>query len=103
MRDFFVSPPAKAMLQLNQYAEREYGYASLATVNAKNSFGGYVGKRPYVAFYHNGILSQVIRAEYVSTKTGYWGAFGKGKHLLYLVDEEEWLAAKQAASVDSMK
>lgn len=100
MRDFYVTPPVRGALQLNTYAKRQFGYVSLATVNAKNSFGGYTGRNLYVAFFIDADLQNVVKAEYVSTETGFWGAFGQGKHLLTLVDEEEWARARRHLADD---
>ncbi len=36
-----------------------FGYKMLAGVNAKNSYGGYAGSKPYIFFFQDGILKAV--------------------------------------------
>ncbi len=43
----------------------KFGYATLASVNAKNSFGGYTGSKPYFFFFRDGQL--VTAHEYYSS------------------------------------
>ena len=40
---------------------RHFGYGMQFTVNAKNSFGGYVGKQNYLAVINNGNVIRCIR------------------------------------------
>jgi hypothetical protein len=41
----------------------QFGYAVCAFVNAKNSFGGYVGARPYVFMIHDGTVAQAYSGD----------------------------------------
>lgn len=41
---------------------RKYGYGLSANVNAKNSFGGYVGSRAYFFFFRDGKLAAALES-----------------------------------------
>jgi hypothetical protein len=42
--------------------ELQFGYILVANVNAKNSFGGYVGSEPYKFFFKNGLIISINEA-----------------------------------------
>ena len=50
-----ISKPRKEHKIVNQFKkEAIYGYSSCVFLNAKNSYGGYVGEKPYWFFIRNG-------------------------------------------------
>jgi len=49
---------------------QQYGYHIIAFVNAKNSFGGYVGREKYGFLFNNGVLLRKRRES-----GGYWVPF----------------------------
>ena len=54
--------PVKQGWQRETLGDLHFGYRMAASVNAKNSFGGYVGARPYVFMFSNGALAHVWAA-----------------------------------------
>jgi hypothetical protein len=48
------------------------GYSLLANVNAKNSYGAYIGSVPYVFFFQNGELRLVAENAGVAGETVLW-------------------------------
>lgn len=50
-----ISKPRKEHKIVNQFTKKvNYGYSSCVFLNAKNSYGGYVGEKPYWFFIRNG-------------------------------------------------
>lgn len=49
--------PVQQGWQREPLGDLYFGYRMAATVNAKNSFGGYVGARPYIFLFFDGTLA----------------------------------------------
>lgn len=60
----FTEPRKEVMVEQNNFV---YGYSTCVYVNAKNSYGGYVGKQLYWAFIRN---NQVLRIKNTSEAYG---------------------------------
>lgn len=58
--------PAWIHMQPTAFHPRMYGYALEALVNAKNSYGGYVGFVPFRFFFRDGALKQVAEFQHGS-------------------------------------
>ena len=84
LRDLEMTAPRKAFFRESLYDSMHYGWVSLVTFNAKNSFGGYVGRRGYFAMFGTaGSMREWLPAEEVSTSIK---AFGQGCHFYGFVE-----------------
>lgn len=88
VRDLRIAPPMKGFFQYDGHSSIEYGWLSVVELNARNSFGGYAGLTAYLALLRDGNVTQFVELRYTSQKTGYWGAFGQGKHFYGYADDE---------------
>ena len=49
-----------------------FGYVLDGKVNAKNSFGGYIGYKPYKFVFHNGVIDAIYTEQLIGS-TAYLG------------------------------
>ncbi len=56
LKELLVTNAQKCM---RRAATAEYGYCILIAYNAKNSYGGYVGQRPFTVFVHDGHITDL--------------------------------------------
>jgi hypothetical protein len=54
-----------------------FGYILTANINAKNSFGGYIGYRPYQFVFFNGVIVSVYAQQEISGSYGSTPYMGK--------------------------
>lgn len=88
VRDVTIARPARGFFQYNTHSPMQFGWLTVVELNARNSFGGYAGLTPYLALIRDDKVLRFVELKYTSRETGYWGAFGQGKHFYGLADEK---------------
>lgn len=56
LKDLEVSPPVKCNWPDTAFSGPQIGYCSTIAYNAKNSYGGYTGRRAYNILYRDGVI-----------------------------------------------
>lgn len=57
----FYKPLSKAWFGFNGVGQ--YGWATCATINAKNAYGGFTGAVPSYFFIHDGLITQTVHGD----------------------------------------